>query len=357
MKFGDSMEILGEYISGTSQIEYLFHCSKHGDVSKSVNAKNILSKSFSPCRMCTSERQSESSRGNKRDTAFLLERLKKYCLSKGGKLVTENWTRARDIYAVDCGIDGHPNFFAMADSLISKPQWCPYCSGRKGNFEAEIREIINSKNGTLISEYTLSNQYVEVKCNEHNYHWDISPMNIRKGRWCPICNLPHSEKVVYDYLNDSKQIVRVQYGFDELVGKNNEKLRYDIALLGEHEELLALIEIDDDEHRHNHKQERRIKARERDEIKDKYCRENNIKLFRLEYYSKRKEFKDYEWYYDYIHSNLSGFIRELKYSRENGGNIIGKTEIKSEICVQNKLITNQKFKLEPKINSRRSIAK
>ncbi len=307
------MEVLSEFISGTDPIDIIYHCKFHGDSYKTLNAKNVLAKTFSPCKECTSIVKSKKAKSSsKKDKEFHYNRLKNYCESKGGKLMDKKWITAKTLYEVDCGNPEHPNFFSTADSLVNKPQWCPYCSGRNGDFNEEIKAIVESKNGELLSRYMRSGEHVKVKCKTHNYIWDIMPLNIKKGRWCPICSLPYSEKVVYDYLVNQGYNVRVQYGFDDLVGENNEKLKYDFAIIDDENNLLSLLEVDDDEHRHNHTQPKRVKARERDILKNKYCEENDIPLFRLAYYNKRKEFKEYDWYYRYIHNELKFFLGEFK---------------------------------------------
>lgn len=312
-KYGDKVNILSEYNGGTSPIDFVYYCEEHGEIYKTINAKNILAKSFSPCGECTREIQSKKAKSSlKYDKSYQYNRLVDYVTSKGGKVITKEWTTAKSIYEIDCGNPNHPNFFVTADSLINKPQWCPYCCGRKGNFENEIKDIIHSKNGELLSKYINSNTHVKVQCNKHNYIWDIMPLNIKKGRWCPVCSMVYSEKVVYDYLINNNYQIKVQYGFDDLVGKNNEKLKYDIAILNKFDKLIGLIEVDDVEHRYNTKQPRRIEARNRDKQKDRYCEENNIKLFRLQFYNNNKEFLNYNWYYKYIKNSLCNFLDALK---------------------------------------------
>ena len=312
-KRGDKVEILSEYLGGTLPIDFVYHCEKHGDTYKTLNAKNVLASCFQPCKQCDLELKSVKGFLAVRDKGYQLKRLQEYCKSKGGELISKEWTIAKDLYEVDCKVDGHPNFFSNADSLMNKPQWCPTCSGRDGEFEKEITDIINSKNGILLSPYNLSTEHVSIKCNVHNYIWPMMPLNIKKGRWCPICNLPYSEKVPYDYLVDNypNHNIRVQYTFDDLMGENGEHLKYDLAILNNNDKLLGIVEIDDEEHRGNPKQPRRVKARERDVIKDKYCKDNNIQLFRLEYYNGRTIFQDRDWYYNYIHNKLSEFINTI----------------------------------------------
>jgi len=312
-KRGDKVEILSEYLGGTEPIDFVYHCEKHGDTYKTLNAKNVLASCFQPCKKCDIELKSLKASLAIKDKGYQFRRLQEYCRSMGGELISKEWTIAKDLYEVDCKVEGHPNFFANADGLLNKPSWCPACAGRTGDFEKEITDIINSKNGTLLSSYTLSTEHVSIKCNIHNYIWPMMPLNIKKGRWCPICNLVYSEKVPYDYLVDNypNYNIRVQYTFDDLMGENGEHLKYDFGILDNDNKLLGLVEIDDEEHRYNHTQPRRVRARERDHIKDKYCEDNNIPLFRLDYYNGRKIFQDKDWYYNYIHTNLNEFLNYI----------------------------------------------
>ena len=313
-KRGDKVEILSEYLGGTEPIDFVYHCEKHGDTYKTLNAKNVTASCFQPCKQCDLELKSQKAKVAIKDKGYQYRRLQEYCRSMGGELISTEWTIAKDLYEVDCKVDGHPNFFSNADSLLNKPQWCPACYGRTGEFQKEMEDIVNSKNGTLLGTYEGAGIHLSVTCNEHNYTWDIMPLNLRKGRWCPICNLPYSEKVPYDYLVDTypNYNIRVQYTFDDLMGENGEHLKYDFGILDDdNNKLLGLVEIDDEEHRYNHTQPRRVRARERDHIKDKYCEDNNIPLFRLEYYNGKDIFKDRDWYYNYIHKNLNEFLNSI----------------------------------------------
>jgi hypothetical protein len=309
-KFGDQVKIISDYNGGTDPISFIYHCNDHGDVRKTMNAKNILAKSFSPCGACSSNLKSSVSCKNKKDHVYFFKRLRNLCKSKGGNLISPKWKTAKSTYEIDCGVKNHPNFFTTADCLFSKSQWCPYCSGRKGNFEEEIIEILRSKNYELLSPYQKSTLSVSVKCNIDNYEWDITPTNIKKGRGCPVCNLPFSEKVVYDYLKNHDYNFKIQYSFDDLKGKNKQPLKFDFVVFGSNGGILSLIEIDDVEHQYDHKSTRRIAAKHRDEIKDAYCRRKGIALLRVNYYNKRKEFTNYDWYYKYVNAILGSYLSQ-----------------------------------------------
>lgn len=307
---GDKVEILSEYNGSEKLINIVYHCKEHGDTYTTINAKNICKSYFLPCKKCQSNNKSIKARNKNSDKSYYYNRLKEYCESRGGLLLSEEWITAKTVYEFKCGNSEHPMFKSTADALYSGEHWCPYCSGRSGNFEEDINEIIKSKNGELLSSYIHTFEYVSVKCLKHNYIWNITPTNLKKGRWCPICNLPFSEKVVWDYLTSKNLNIRVQYKFDDLNGDNGEKLRFDFAILDNNNSLLWLLEVDDVEHIYNHTTPRRVKARERDVIKDDYCKTHNITLFRMIYpFSKNKI--TYDEYYEYINKQLKLLLKEV----------------------------------------------
>lgn len=297
-KYGNKVEVLSEYMGGTSPIDILYHCDKHGDIYKTLNAKNIFAISFQPCKKCNKEIHSRQRKIGNSDKNKFYNALKNKVESKGGILLSKEWITAKTTYEFMCS-NGH-TFETTADCINSKHQWCPYCYGRRGDFEKEIEEIAKSKNGTILTPYINSLTHVKAKCNIHNYEWDILPSNIKKGRWCPVCSQPYSENVVYDFLINNNFKVKVQYTYDNLKSDKDELLRFDFAIFNKNENFLFLLEVDDKEHRGKPKEKRRIISMNRDKIKNKYCEENNIKLYRMTFDSFNKELRDYNTYYKYI---------------------------------------------------------
>lgn len=291
-------------------IDIVYHCEKHGDTYTTINAKNICRSSFLPCKKCQSINKSNSSPRQKKNKDFYYNRLKKYCESRGGKLLSDKWITAKTYYQFKCGNPNHPIFTTTADALFSGGHWCPYCSGRAGNFEDEIKNIVESKNGELLTKYHNQYTHVKVRCKKHDYIWDVFPLNLKKGKWCPICSLPFSEKVVWDYLSNHRLNVQVQYTFADLIGKNKELLKYDFAILNNDNNLEYLIEVDDCEHWYKHKQPRRVEAKKRDIMKNDYCKLHNIPLFRMIYpFNKTKV--TYDEYYKYIDSQLNWIMKKV----------------------------------------------
>ncbi|MSS07029.1 hypothetical protein FYJ38_00045 [Clostridium sp. WB02_MRS01] len=223
------------------------------------------------------------------------------------------WTRAKDVYHFKCQNPEHPIFETTADALYSGEHWCPYCSGREGEFQKELESIVKQKNGEILSSYVDASIKLTVRCKKHNYVWGILPGNIKKGRWCPICNMGFSEKVVWDYFRDWSCNVKIQYTFSDLIGENNELLKFDFAVFDNANKLVYLVEVDDEEHRNRHfgntpRQLQRRAAIERDKMKNDYCNRNNIPLYRMEVPFRWNSKCDYDDYYRYINTELKFIV-------------------------------------------------
>lgn len=303
-RYGKKVEIISEFRGSVRPITICYHCEKHGDTVKTLNAKNVFGRNFNPCKGCLTEKKSVP-RTN--DKVELYNRLAEYCRSKGGEVLETKWDFAKSVYHFKCGNPDHPIFESTADSLVGGNHWCPWCIGRKGDFESEIRDIIEARGGEMIGDYVNSTTHIDVRCREHDYVWKISPVNLKKGRWCPICNMSINEKTVYDWLSDNHISMRVQYQFEDFVGENGNPYRFDFAVFFKNGELNSLIEIDDETHSTSY--ERYKEAHERDGLKDKYCADNHIVLHRVPIKRWIISSKGRDWYYQYIDEQL-GFLKE-----------------------------------------------
>lgn len=304
-KFGNKVELLSEYQGKEKKVEIVYHCDKHGDTVSWLNAKNIFGLNFNPCKECFKEKHSKKRHPNK-DKDYFYNKLKECCLKHEGFVIETEWTKAKDTYHFKCKNPEHPIFTNTADGIMNKHQWCPYCSGRKGDFEERIKEIIHNHNGELISSYKNSQKYVSVRCLEHNYKWKISPLNLIKGRWCPICSMSTNEKPVWNWLVSHGFKTIPQYKFSDLIGEDGNPYRFDFGIIDENDELVFLLEIDDETHRGN--TDKYAKVKSRDVIKNNYCQEHGICLYRVPIDRWKIQSKGITWYNDYINENLSFLI-------------------------------------------------
>ena len=303
-KYGDKVELLSEFQGKERKITICYHCEKHGGTTKEMVAKNVFNRNFCPCKECSSEKRAESEViGHRMTKEDLYKRLADYCSSRGGTVVETEWTKAKSMYHFKCDNPEHPIFESTADSLFAGKHWCPWCSGRKGNFVSDMETIVKSKNGKMLGKYVNASTPVRVKCLEHDFEWDISLNNLHKGRWCPICNMGLSEKAVWDWYKERDINIIPQYTFDDLVGDLNNKYRFDFAIMSDDNKLQYLLEIDDETHRGNSKKYAHI--RQSDNLKNQYCKDHNINLVRIPIsYSKLRVMPE-EWYRDFISEKLA----------------------------------------------------
>lgn len=307
-KYEGKVEILSDYKGGSEPVDFVYHCERHGDVFKTMNAKNISSnKTFQPCKEC----MREDKRKVNRTKTELYNEFVEYIESKGGKLLEDKWVKSKYYYTIQCDNPNHPPFKMTHDSIMnSKQTWCPHCSGRLADFQKIYSDICVESDGELISEYISAYKYVKVVCNKDNWEWDVLPLNLIKGRWCPICGLPESERVIYDILKEFNINFDIQYTFSNLKSDCGELLKFDFALLNNKNFLMGIIESDGDDHRHRHGDSIRAREKQRlqdhDIIKNEYCRINKIPIIRIPFYN-------YKWgYSEYREDILNNWIDKIK---------------------------------------------
>lgn len=309
-KYNGKVEITGEFLGGSEPISFIYHCEKHGDIDRIMNAKNISSnKMFQPCLKCANENKSKSN-GYHRTPEDLYSEFKQFVELKGGKLFEDKWMKSKYKYTIKCDNINHPPFTVTHDDVMHvKKAWCPYCCGREGNFQEEIKQIVESKNGELLTDYVDSTTHVKVKCLEHNHIWDIMPLNIKKYRWCAVCNMGRNEKIAWDYFTENNFIFKPQYTFEGFGNETNGELyKFDFGILNLDDSIKYLVEIDDVSHRSG--SPKYSITMKNDIIKNNYCKDNNIPLLRIPIYTNKK-FKDNKWYYNYIHEKISEFESKL----------------------------------------------
>ncbi len=100
------------------------------------------------------------------------------------------------------------------------------------------------------------------------------------------CLISNGEEKIASLLKENNINFKKQYTFDDCRGINNGKLRFDFGILKDNGELDYLIEYDGWQHKikTNSKWDRDSRFENRithDEIKNKYCEDNNIRLIRI----------------------------------------------------------------------------
>jgi Zn finger protein HypA/HybF involved in hydrogenase expression len=165
---------------------------------------------------------------------------------------------------------------------------CSVCAGNKQLTTEEYIKKARKKHSNIRYDYSLvkyvnSEIKVKVKCNKCGHIFDVEAGSHLCGQGCPKCNESKGELRVGKYLNENNIKYFSQYRFKDC--RNKLPLPFDFYL----PEYNVCVEFDGEQHytsdcyfggkiRNNFE---RIKLH--DNIKNDYCRNNNIKLIRIKY--------------------------------------------------------------------------
>lgn len=175
-----------------------------------------------------------------------------------------------------------------------------------GCLQSERTSQANYKDRTgYISEYGITinkpdhqNEYgtwlYDCTCHCGN-HFIGMPAEILNGhiKSCGCLQESSGEYLVRKYLEDNNVNFIYQYSFDDCRYKY--PLHFDFAIQNADHTLNSLVEYDGKQHYEPIDwfggEEQFIKQKERDKIKDEYCKNNNIPLIRIPYYFSTDEVK------------------------------------------------------------------
>ncbi len=133
-------------------------------------------------------------------------------------------------------------------------------------------------------EYKNTNTPMVIHCRIHDI-FTTSAKSHKRGSGCPTCSNSHNVIKIYDYLTSQNISFIQEYGFDDCRG-DTRLLPFDFYL----PDLNILIEYDGRQHYEyipnwfHKKGYWQFERQQRyDEIKNQYCRDNNIDLLRIRY--------------------------------------------------------------------------
>lgn len=169
-----------KYVNQKTKIE--FKC-KEGHLWRTVSS---AIKNGNWCKKCGTKRTSDSQRDN-------IELFKKIIEDKGGKcLTTEYASQQKTRILVECD-KGH-RWLAFPQHL-KRGIWCRKCNGSAPHTLSDVIKLVESRGGKCLStEYKNDMTKIICQCTE-NHIWEISPNNMKRGKWCPTCNSGIGERV------------------------------------------------------------------------------------------------------------------------------------------------------------------
>jgi len=179
----------------------------------------------------------------------------------------------------------HDIFEQTPHNHIINKTICPKCSYYKKTknitkFIDDANKTHNNKYDYSLVNYVNNKTKVEIICPEHKI-FKQSPIDHIRGCGCPTCKSSKGELKIRNYLKKHKISFEPQHSFDDC--KNILQLSFDFYI----PEKNICIEFDGIQHFQPVKYfggEDEFKLTQlRDKIKNKYCKDNNIKLLRIKY--------------------------------------------------------------------------
>lgn len=220
----------------------------------------------------------------------------------------------------------------LIDGYVWEPTWdnlkqgkgCHKCKARKmADFQRltieEVKnrlEYINPNIKILSEKYVHTREKLKCKCVVNGCEWKSTWDSLSQGNGCPICSSSKGEKIILEILLRKKIPYERQYKFKDC--KYKYSLAFDFAIFDSYDNLISLIEYDGEQHFKSMEyfggEESFKKTIKRDEIKDKYCKKNNIPLLRIAY-----------WERDEIEGILNEWIpNRLSNKKQQKGDACGK---------------------------------
>lgn len=196
----------------------------------------------------------------------------------------------------ECG-----NIFSMNPSEFLNGQRCPECSRKNASLKMRkthdvfVEDVINIHGDVFdfLSEYQSSLGSMFIRHKECGYEWNVPVANMLRERiqgvsLCPLCSggLSHGETSISNFLSELGITFIPQYTFDDCIYKL--PLRFDFGIVDEENILKFLIEYDGRQHfepiDYFGGELSLTRQKEKDQIKNKYCADNNIPLYRIPYW-------------------------------------------------------------------------
>ncbi|MCJ7965661.1 hypothetical protein MT487_01065 [Lachnospiraceae bacterium NSJ-171] len=278
-----NIEILSKFINTDSKIKC--ECRVCGHVWEN-DANNLLQ--GQGCKKCSSKKNGLKCRHSQ----------EWFCTEMKNKQpnieVLSEYVGIKEHIKCRCKIDENI-WFTTPDSLLNNKTGCPICANRKNGERCRktndefLRQLkIINPNILPMEEYNTNHEKMLCKCLVHNYQWYVSPNKIlRRRTGCPKCASYHNENVIANILDKWGFEYTMQKRFSDC--KDINTLPFDFYL----NKYNTAIEYDGEQHYYpifktkyplDENISRLEYVQKHDEIKNQYCKDNNIFLIRIPYW-------------------------------------------------------------------------
>lgn len=175
------------------------------------------------------------------------------------------------------------------DSMKRRKTSCNYCDETRKMTHEEFVDYMKEYDDTIIilGKYENRLKPIKCKCGICGHKWEMMPCVLKKGRGCPICNMPKGEKRIYNVLKNNNIEFEMQKTFEGLLGIKGGNLSYDFYV----KDYNLLIEFQGKQHyepvlfipKNNDAEENFEKQKEHDKRKREYAKDNGYKLLEIKY--------------------------------------------------------------------------
>lgn len=188
---------------------------------------------------------------------------------------------------VTVGCIKHGYFDILPTNHLHAKQGCSNCSNEKHRFdyliESDIEFLKELHNHYYEYKSIVTKGRIDIKCPKHGWFNQYYYNHVR-GSGCPTCNISKGEKFISNYLLNMGVSFETEKTFDDCLSPKGNKLKFDFYL----EDSNVCIEYDGIQHYKSIEYfggdvyfEYLQKC---DNIKNEYCSNNGIKIFRIPYY-------------------------------------------------------------------------
>lgn len=254
-----------EYKNGTTKINIL--CSEHGNFKQSIES-HLRGRGCPGCA------------NNVRYTDDTLLKKLKSIYDNKYLYNLEGFKNNESIISINCNLHG---WFRMKISNHLHGQECKHCSHMiysNVNFIEKCNEIHNKYYDYTLVEYKNYKSIIDIICPKHGVFKQNARTHFR-GHGCLSCRLSKGELKIESFLNDNNIKFNKQKKFEGCFYKY--KLPFDFYLPSYD----MCLEYDGQQHFYSINffggEKNLEKQRKRDSIKNNFCKNNNIKLFRIKY--------------------------------------------------------------------------
>lgn len=180
----------------------------------------------------------------------------------------------------------HGYFYVSPNNVLSKKTGCKNCANKinSNNLRKNVsylKLLANKRGGDCLSiTYDTMHTKYDWKCGKCKNVWKSSAANIYNGNWCPKCSVSKGEFKISNLLNNLKINYTSEHRFNDC--RNKKPLSFDFYL----PDFNMCIEYDGIQHYKKTSGSWNTDLnliKERDQIKNEYCKRVGIQLIRIPY--------------------------------------------------------------------------